>query len=157
MRFTFVKSPIPNVPADLLHVGTIHDDAGTHPLVYRNRTALLLTQAGLVEVERDVINPVLAEEIADRSRDIWGQMWPDALALATGIDRRRLTGVRFSTSAIPPRCLAGLGAILEDRTTRRAIGAFVLAQGYLADEGIESDAFEAAFQRSREIFAFTRG
>ncbi len=110
----------------------------------------------MVEMGREDINPILAEEIADRSRDIWGQTWPDALALATGIDRRRLTGVRFSTSAIPPRCLAGLGEILEDRTIRKALGAFVLAMGYLADEGMESESFEAAFVRSREIFNLTR-
>lgn len=157
MRFSFSKVPIPDLPTDLLHVGTIHDDTGARPLVYRDRAAFLLTQAGLAEVERDVINPILAEEVADRARDIWGQMWPDALALATGIDRRRLTGVRFSTSAIPPRCLAGLGEILGDRTTRKAIGAFVLAMGYLADEGIEAQAFEAAFQHSRKIFDLTRG
>lgn len=157
MRFTFDKTLNLDLPAELLHVGTIHDDAGAHPLVYRDRTAFLLTQAGLFEVERDVVNAVLADEVADRSRDIWGRMWPDALALATGIDRRRLTGVRFATSAIPPRCLAGLGQILEDRTARKAIGAFMLAMGYLADEGSEPEAFEAAFQRSRKIFELTRG
>lgn len=141
----------------MLHVGTVHNDRGEHPLVYRDRTAFLLTQAGLVEVERDVINPILAEEIADRSRDIWGQMWPDALALATGIDRRRLTGVRFSTSAIPPRCVVGLGEILTDPKTRKAIGAFVLAQGYLLEAGIDPTAFQAQFERSMKIFELTSG
>lgn len=157
MRFSFTKTLIPDLPADLLHVGTVHDDRGEHPLLYRGRAALLMTQAGLVEIERDVINPILAEEIADRARDVWGQMWPDALAIATGIDRRRLTGVRFSTSAIPPRCLAGLGKILADPKTIKAIGAFVLAMGYLIEADIGPMDFQRQFERAEKIFELTRG
>ena len=70
MQFSFSKIPVQDLAADLLHVGTIHDDGGEHPLVYRGRAAFLLTRGGLVEIERDVINPVLAEEIADRARDV---------------------------------------------------------------------------------------
>lgn len=157
MRFSIFKDPIPDLPVDLLYVGTVHDDTGAHPLVYRGRDSFLLTQAGLVGVARDDINPVVASEVADRAREVWGQMWPDALALVTGIDRRRLTGVRFATSAIPPRCLAGLGAILEDKKTIKAVGAFVLAQGYLVEADIDSEDFEAVFMRSRKIFDLTHG
>lgn len=156
-RFSFEKSADIELGEDLLHVGTYHTHDGAWPLVYIGRSAYLATPSGLEPIDRDSINPVVANEVAIRSRDLWDSQWPRCLSLATGIDERRLTGIRFQTSAIPPRCLIGLAAIVMFPERARAIAAIVQALGQMHEQGLTPSDWRASFNDAVAAFQWTRG
>ena len=148
--FNLVKT---GAPEGCIGVGIlVASDGRRFDLVYRGRDAHLWDGHALSDVlDRNSINPLIAVAVADVGSSVWGQAWPDALALVTGIDRRRISRGRLEQGGLPPKVLVGLTALAESPEIARALGSLVIGSAYLTYAEIEADQWPLMLERARMI------
>jgi hypothetical protein len=151
-KFQLGKAPF-KAPDGCIGVGgVVTSDGSRYSLVYQGRDAHLWNGAQLSEVlDRAWVNPSIAAEVAEISRSVFGQAWPDSLALITGIDRRRLSGSRLEQSGLPPKVLVGLALISASPEFARALGSMVISAAYLADADVDINQWPTMLERAQKI------
>jgi hypothetical protein len=150
-EFQLGKAPF-KAPEGCIAVGGVVTTSGSYSLIYKGRDAHLWDGQVLSPVlDREWINPAVAAGVAEAGRAVFGQAWPDSLALVTGIDRRRLSGTRLENSGLPPKVLVGLALLDASPELARAFGSLVTSTAYLADADVPIDQWPVMLERARKI------